>query len=174
MEPPKVETAERSMPRTLSSAQTFFTKFIFPALWIGIFGMGTVVLFATERLSHHPGARAVADVKWLFLAVWIVGSAFIYWACGRLKRVRMDDSSLYISNYVREVRVPLLQVRAVTENRWINIHPVAIEFRAATAFGDRVVFMPKLRWFASWSSHPVVEEIREAAERAVGLRPGPR
>src|SRR5262249_62361427 len=82
----------------------------------------------------------------------------------------MDDTSLYVSNYLREIQVPLRQVAAVTENRWVNIHPVTIQFRSATEFGDRVVFMPRRRWFGWGRSHPVVAEIRHA----VGRAPRPR
>jgi hypothetical protein len=99
-----------------------------------------------------------------------VGGAVVYWRCVRLKRVRMDDTSLYVSNYLREIQVPLRQVADVTENRWVNIHPVTIQFRSATEFGERVVFMPKRRLFGFWRSHPVVAEIRHAVDRAAGLR----
>ncbi len=159
------------MPRDLSSAQTFPTKIIFPALWIGGFGLGTMALFvAGDSFHDKTGAAPPAEIKWIFLAAWTLGSMFIYWGCVRLKRVRMDETSLYISNYLREVQVPLHQVTAVTENRWLNIHPVTISFRSATEFGERVVFMPKVRWFGLWTSHPVVTEIQEAGDRAMGRR----
>lgn len=159
------------MPRHLSSAQTFGMKIIFPVLWVGGFGLGTMAAFL-NTLHDRTGAPPPDEMKWIFLAVWILGSALIYWGCVRLKRVRMDGTSLYISNYLREAQVPLRQVIAVTENRWVNIHPVTIEFRSATDFGDRIVFMPQVRCFGlrSWSSHPVVAEIQEAVDRAMGRR----
>ena len=92
------------MPRDLSSAQTFPTKIIFPALWIGGFGLGTMALFvAGDSFHDKTGAAPPAEIKWIFLAAWTLGSMFIYWGCVRLKRVRMDETSLYISNYLREV-----------------------------------------------------------------------
>jgi hypothetical protein len=127
-------------------------------LWITGFGLGTVAVF----LAHNTPN----EMKGLFLVMWPVGSAFIYWWCIRLKRVRMDETYLYVSNYRREARIPLRQVAAVSENRWVNIHPVTIEFRSSTEFGDRVIFMPKMRWLGFWTSHPVVAQIREAAARA--------
>ena len=157
------------MQRDLSSAQTFSTKIIFPVLWIGSFGLGTVMMFIVNGSLHDKtGTPPPTEIKWIFLAAWAVGSTFIYWACVRLKRVRMDETSLYISNYLREVQVPLRQVDAVTENCWLNIHPVTITFRSATEFGDRVVFMPKVRWFGFWTPHPVVAEIEHAVDRATG------
>ena len=80
----------------------------------------------------------------------------------------MDDQALYISNYSKEIVVPLANVADVSENRWVNTHPVTIQFHSETEFGTHVKFMPKVRWFGGWSSHPVVEEIRMAVNRATG------
>jgi len=147
--------------RTLSSAWTFWQKFVFPTLWISMFGFGSLGLFLGV---FHDGDDAAPPgwMKWLFLAVWIIGSIFIGWGCGRLKKVRTDGSAILISNYFKEVRIPLDAVRDVTENRWINIHPVTIHFRHPTPFGDRIVFMPAVRFFG-WRPHPVVSELRELA-----------
>jgi len=147
--------------RTLSSAQTFLVKFVFPTIWISMFGLGTLGLFL--GVFRDCGDAAPPDwMRWQFLAIWIVGSAFIWWGCARLKRVRTDGSAIYVSNYFREVRIPLDAIRDVTENRWINIHPVTIHFRHDTPFGGRIVFMPTVRFFG-WRSHPVVSELRELA-----------
>jgi hypothetical protein len=155
------------MQRTLSSAQTFVMKFILPPLWITGFGLGTLALFMPGDGFHdNTGAPPPPEMKWTLLGAWLLGSAFIYWSCVRLKRVRMDDDALYISNYQKEIRVLLRDVAAISENRWLNIHPVTIELSRPTEFGDRIVFMPKVRWFGFWSSHPVVAELREAARRA--------
>jgi hypothetical protein len=51
----------------------------------------------------------------------------------------------------------------VTENVWLNMHPVTIHLKAPAEFGDRIVFMPKGRSFAFFSSHPVVAELKELA-----------
>jgi len=147
--------------RTLSSAQTFWMKFVFPAIWISMFGLGTLGLFlgAFRGFDNSP---APGGMKWGFLAAWIAGTIFIYWGCARLKKVRIEDSAIYVSNYLKEIRIPFDAVADVTENRWINIHPVTIHLRSATEFGDRITFMPKIRIF-SWQSHPVVAELQELA-----------
>jgi hypothetical protein len=157
------------LQRTLSSSQTFFIKAVFPVLWVGGFAVGTLSMFLLPG-SNGPG-EPPPGMKWIFLLLTILGTAFLYWTSIRLKRVRMDDQALYVSNYLEEIRIPLQDVREVTENRWINIHPVTIELLGDTAFGRRVVFMPKVRLFALWSHHPVVGEISEAAAKArAGLR----
>ena len=126
-----------------------------------MFGAGTVGLFL-GTFHGRADSPALDSTRWQFLTAWVAGSAFILWACGRLKRVRVDDSGLLVSNYLKEVRIPFDDIRAVTENRWLNIHPVTIIFRRCTPFGDHIVFMPRLRFF-SWRSHPVVNELRKLA-----------
>ena len=152
---------ETVYPRTLSSAQTFLMKVIFPVLWIGGFGAGTLSLWLAAM--HGPGGSGAPSwMRWQFLVTWLAGAAFIGWSCARLKRVRIDREFLYVSNYRREIAVPLSAIEAVTENRWINIHPVTVRFRVPTEFGQAITFMPTAR-FWGWSSHPVVQELRDAA-----------
>jgi hypothetical protein len=143
------------MTTRLSSLQTFPIKFIFPPLWIGLFGFGALGSLFAQRADQ--GASLA-----LFL-VWIAGSAFIYWSCIRLKRVSVDDHFLYVSNYLKEISIPLSDISGVTEFAWINSHPVTIHLKFATEFGDKIVFMPKTRWLAFFSSHPVVGELKELA-----------
>jgi hypothetical protein len=78
----------------LSSAWTFYAKFVFPAVWIPGFGSGTILL---DRNNGLPP---------LFLVIWILGSAFILWANAGLKRVRTDGRQLLVSNYIREIHIP--------------------------------------------------------------------
>lgn len=162
------------MLRTLSSAQTFLMKFVFPLVWISGFATGTMAMFLTDTQStrgnldstNAPRTRSgppPPEMKWGFLAMTLAGAAFLYWACVRLKRVGISGQSLVISNYLTTIQVPLGELDRVTENRWINIHPVTLHFRSPTAFGTSVVFMPKVRWLGLFSSHPVVEDIRAAA-----------
>jgi hypothetical protein len=155
--------------RTLSSAQTFLMKFVFPVVWIGMFALFTLTMFLSPGAFHDQGGEpADASLKWFFLFATVVGTAFIRWLCFPLKRVRMDERSLYVSNYRDDINVPLADVDRVTENRWVNIHPVTIHLHRETEFGSSIVFMPKIRIFAFWSSHPVVADIRAAVERATG------
>jgi hypothetical protein len=100
----------------------------------------------------------------------VCGCAFIVRTCVPLKRVRLTQDTLLISNYWREIRVPLRDVHDVTESRWINIHPVTLHLRHPTAFGSRVVFMPKTRWFGSWWPHPIVVGARGARPTGPSLK----
>jgi hypothetical protein len=143
---------------TFSSRLTFFYKVIFPVIWISGFGLGMI----SVELAHNPPL----GVKFPFAAGWVLGTVCLVWLCAPLKRVRADDRALYVSNYLKEISVPVGLIDRVTENRWINIHPVTIHLSADTEFGRKIVFMPKARMAFVWSRHPVVGEIERLAQTA--------
>jgi hypothetical protein len=132
-------------------------KFIFPPMWITLWAIGTATMF----FGHQKDADDPA--KWFFLIALIAGALLFYWTCMRLKRVSVDDDYLYVSNYFKEIAIPLSDIVDVTENRWVNPHPVTIHLLSPSAFGDKIVFMPTIRFFSFLSSHPVVEELKELA-----------
>lgn len=138
-------------------------KIFFPALWIPTLGFVTLMMFFSGFNDVDPFAKV------FFLFAWVVGSAFIYWTSIRLKEVSVDDNFLYVSNYLKEVAIPLSDIYDVTENVWINIHPVTIHLKSPSEFGDKIIFMPKTRVFAFFSSHPVVKELKLLAVRSQNM-----
>jgi hypothetical protein len=150
--------------QTLSSAQTFTMKVMLPAMWITIFGSGTAALW-WGAFGEKAGELVPSGMAIEFLVFWILGTTALLLLCAPLKRVRVDDRALLISNYRREIAVPLNMIDHVTENRWINIHPVTVHFREQTPFGRRITFMPKMR-FALRGPHPVVTQLTYLAQAA--------
>jgi hypothetical protein len=155
--------------KRISSTLTFLYKFIFPSVWITVFGAVTLT-FWLGAFHGRAGSAPPDQLKWIFLAVWLLGAAFILWVCTGLKKVGLGRDSILISNYRREAMVPLTAIERVTENKWINIHPVTIYFRSTTEFGDTVTFIPTTEFLLPWDSHPVVEELRNAAKCGSGGR----
>ena len=144
--------------RLLSSQFTLVMKYLFPAFWILGFGVASMV-----SLAAYLNADKNAPPPLAFCGVWLIGSAFLIFYCRRIKRVESDDTNLYISNFFQELKVPLSNVAAVTENRWINQRPVTIHFRSPTSFGKSVMFIPRSRLFGFFSIHPVVLDLRKLA-----------
>src|SRR6266436_609654 len=108
--------------RTLSSAQTFYWKYIFPVAWISWPGIETLAPFA--RVFYKGDTSPPEAMEWTFLAMWVAVTTFILWFLARFKRVRLDRRFLYVSNYLREISIPLHMIDRVTEIRGMNIHPV--------------------------------------------------
>ena len=145
--------------RVLSSAWTFWSKFVFPPVWM--FGFGAAAILVGLGGSNDR-AMPLVETRFVFLAVWILGAALILSVNAGLKRVRMDERQLYVSNYFREIQIPFGAIVDVRQNRWLNSQPITIYFRDATEFGDKATFIPKQR-IRFWRIDPVVEELKQLA-----------
>ena len=153
------------MPRTISSAWTFPIKYVFPLLWIGGVGYALSLRMQPEAVASAsaPGIRPPGP-PWAFFAVWLLCFTVVLWTVARLKRVRLESGALLVSNYLREIRVPLTQVMRITQNRWLNGQPITIRFRVETPFGTRITFLPPSRFrLALWQEDPLVGELRALA-----------
>jgi hypothetical protein len=151
------------MRRTFSSPLTVFWKFIAPALLIGGAFYATVVMLGgfrnREGPSYSSGEVCLAIVCMAVMLAFVVGQAL------PLKRVQADDQALYVSNYVTEIRIPLSEVTVVRESRSRKYFRLSIHLRNPSAFGKRIVFIPRLRLY--WSGiHPVVRELHALCEEA--------
>jgi len=127
----------------------------------------------------HPGevnfggvqGAARASFEHTFLVMWVLGSAFILWLSIPLKRVRIADGALLVSNYIKEWRIPVTLIEDVSQNRWVRSRPITIQLRADVGCGTRVKFMPPERWrLRFWREDPEVDTLRTLA----GLGPQQR
>ncbi len=88
------------------------------------------------------------------------------WLAAEIKRVETDGEFLYVSNYGREIAVPLAEVAGVWEMRWMQPYWMTIRLNYASEFGDRIIFIPPFRWGAFWLPNPLVDELLDMASRA--------
>jgi hypothetical protein len=144
--------------KTLSSGTTFFMKYVFTCGWITGFGL------AMLENGHDAGMRS-----WDYPVSWAIGSVAIFWFFGRLKRVRVDDRWLFVSNYVSEIRLPLSMITDVTEMNagMMNVRGgrrATVHFREPTKFGCNITFLPE--GATGMSAGPVVTELKRMAVAA--------
>ena len=156
------------MTRRLSSALTFFWKVVLPLAWIaGIVASAASVFFVTPGKPRDP---ELESLKLAFvLASLVVAPIFLWFAAG-LKRVRRAGADLLVSNYRRELRIPVVEIKQVYQSWAVLPWRVVIEMRGPTALGQTFVFVPRFRdGFpdrARGGRHPVVEEIRAMCDAA--------
>ena len=121
------------------------------------FGLGTVLLAINPpRDGPHP----------LMFAAALISGAIVFYRWGfSLKKVKATKSGLLVSNYRREAFVAYEQISGVRENKFINIRPITVELRSASAFGSSFVFMPYTA-FVLFGDHPATIQLRERSEAA--------
>ena len=135
--------------RFISSRMTVVFKFVLPLLWATGFTISVISMFASDpsREWQPPG-------------FFLVSAPLLYWFCLPLKCVAIDGNDLLISNYFRTIRVPLLNIRKVSECRLINPRAVWVHFHDATEFGSKIVFLSTFEILAIAHCHPIVDELR--------------
>ncbi len=139
----------------LSSRLTFLHKVVLPAAWLGVFGVGTLVLLLRPEQDRQ---RALA-----FIVALVVG-AFTFWNWGfPLKKVVATDDGLLVSNFRREAFVPWGQIVAIRESKIVNT--ITVELGASGAWGTRIVFRPYPAR-GVLASHPAVVLMSERANAA--------
>jgi hypothetical protein len=156
------------MIRTISASGTFAQKYVLPLIWVGVAGGLNALMWIGHAFAPPPtlGARAAMLLLLLGPLVFLPGLR-------RLKRVRMSDDGLLISNYVREIFVPFGEIESVSSHTKVYpFQPIEVRFRTPTAFGERIRFVPRPRHgFMPWLA-PAVQELRDRVDAARRAQPG--
>jgi len=156
----------------LSSNGTFIAKVLMPAGVIGLLSFVTIALFA--KLGIQPPTSGPDDGKWVLLVATIIVAALLYFSNMRLKEVWIDDEALYVSNFLREVRVDLRSVESVQRVGWGRQKHLMIRLERDCGFGRRVFYFPKRRLFTLFqdpcydSAYAIMEAVERAKQRDLG------
>lgn len=129
---------------------TIFWKFIFPGLWLGAFAIGTI------------SSLFILSIDGLFFLIGLIlGFAVIYFTTLRAKVVHIDDAHLYVNNFRKSIKVPLKNIKHVSDDVPISPRPIFVEFIHETEFGKKIMFIGYTDLFLLFSTHPAVKEIKE-------------
>ncbi len=150
-----------SRPRVISAPDTFFAKVVLPAgLLIGV----AWLVWAILREVVDPGPDGVSAPT---IATRLCGMIWVTWILFRsfipLKRVILSDTSLHVSNFLREVAVPLRDVESVSQREGTETL-IIVRFARSTAFGRRIVFSG-IGWKPP-QPHPIVADLRAVVTAA--------
>jgi hypothetical protein len=140
----------------ISSRLTFFCKFILP---LGIAYYLIRMLFEWLATTNPNPNMPPTFIPYIFLG-YFIWSAWIGWP---LKKVSIFGDKLYVSNYLKEIVIPISEIINVSSNIFIGPQRVTIYFRDETEFGSEIIFLAKYRWVGRWSAHPIVNELLEMA-----------
>lgn len=149
------------MKRTLSSSATFFLKFIFSAIFIAAAGLLLFIFFFWPIITHERFIWPAA----IFAIIWSgIAVSCCYLVTMPLKKVNVDDRTLYVSNYINEIAIPLSEIDRVEELYEFRFKPILIHLKSPTLFGQKIKFMPHTEFKWWWKEHSVIGELKEMAE----------
>lgn len=146
------------MKRELSSKQTFFLKIILPIFFIALFTTAFAgIIFSSKKSELLP-------LAFIFPLIGLFGIVSMYFTLMRYKKVSVDDEILYVSNYRKEIEIPVSNIADVTEIKWIRTRPVTIHLKNDSEFGRKIVFMSKFNGFRIFADNPIVAELKELSK----------
>jgi len=135
----------------LSSSLTYFYKVILPIVYIMLFA-GLFILLLSLNLAL-PGLIS-------FLISGIIFSlVFIFFFFG-IKKVSIDNDFLFVSNFKKEIKIPLSHISLTKENVWILPRKITVGLSEPSAFGEKITFLGYHQPFLFFKTHPALEEIR--------------
>ncbi len=142
----------------LSSPTTVVFKFVFTGAFTVLLIAGTISSFRGDDPSE----------RWLYMSALVFGCTYLWSIFGSLKRVRLVDDELHISNYLRQVVVPLRHVVSVRQRHWLSTTDIVVEFDRDIGFGTTVRFIPNdlSGMFGWWTDGTVVRRLRRAVDGA--------
>lgn len=136
----------------------------FPVLLTAPFVIGAVRLF-WEWLTLPGGAKSpFADLNPLVFVFPILVGTVAFRVLGGLKRVFLKGDRLAVSNYLKEIEIPLSDVERVSGPENSSHRRIAIQLRTPSSFGDEIVFMPPL-----FGAREAADALRSRAK--VNVRP---
>lgn len=145
------------MKRELSSKQTFLLKIILPIM-IGIICILMLTMIAVN-------IRTNATLPLLIVTIFLAAGIYVMFRTTmRYKKVAVDDEFLYVSNYRKEIKIPLSNIADVTEIKWIRTRPITIHLKNDSEFGRKIVFTPKMNGFRVFADNPVIGELKALAK----------
>jgi hypothetical protein len=145
------------MRRRISSNWTFVLKSVPP---LGL--TAATVLVALTVFTQPFDLMGDGLIGLVFLV------AATIWAClwaSRLKVASVDKENLYVSDWMKEISIPLEEIDHVWD--MTGGYPVFVNLKSTSEFGRRIVFIAPVNPLLMFSSHPVAKELRELVKNAV-------
>jgi hypothetical protein len=123
----------------ISSNATLPLKIFLPTFWIVFFGLFTVAICLTDRVTF--GGFSTTYLKAGFVLFFLAGTALLGFTVMQLKRVELDNEYLYASNYFKTYRYPFNNVEKLTERDLGLMHMIQVQLKTAGHFGYKFPFL---------------------------------
>lgn len=150
------------MDKRISSSFTFFSKIIFPIVWISGVGIVTLIMFFAPFEVSPPVAA-----KLTFLILWMISSSFVLWFAIKLKSVFMNDKSLIVKDYSKKIAIPYIKVMEVRDIHYINQRIIKLHIHPECDFGSTIIFIPTFKIFNPINQHPIVAELNQKINQSI-------
>lgn len=129
----------------VSTSLTLLLKIFLPVFWTTIFFAFTLAVWFLKT-SHFAGIP-IQTFRYGMVGFLLIGIAFFYFTVLQLKRVEMDQSHIFVTNYFKNFKYPWANVEDIEERDFIIFRTIHIVLKEPGTFGKRVPFVASRRKF---------------------------
>ncbi len=122
----------------LSSSITLILKLFFPIFWIVFFGSFTMAFVLYDGYNQMFSSTIFKIGVVLF---FLTGIGLLYISFWQLRRVEVDDSFFYVTDYFKTIRIPFSFVSKISENNWLLFSTLTIKLNQKGHFGKKIHFI---------------------------------
>jgi hypothetical protein len=101
--------------------------------------------------------------RWLFFGGFIAAALGFGWGAFTLKKVVLTDNGIRVSNYLKNIVIPLSMIESIDQDGGINSALVVIRLRADLGMGRAIRFFPIIESGSIFSENSIVGELRQRA-----------
>jgi len=123
----------------ISSSLTLGLSIFIPVFWFVFFG-SLCLFFVFQDPEDLPFSNPI-PIKIGFVAFYLFFGFWIYYCFFQLRRIEMDESHLYITNYFKTIKVPLAQVESFSTLRIFGMKRVKIKLLFKSSLGTKIRFI---------------------------------
>ena len=136
--PLQVEIVKRRLSTTLTLFwRVFAAGWVIYFLLVGVYGMWKWLTVPNGSDAPFSGGKLVG-----FIIFGLASSMFVHLMAGSLKSVFIAGDKLLVSNYLKEIEIPLSQVEYVDGPDWSSLRRITLALREPSEFGEEIIFAP--------------------------------
>lgn len=125
--------------KRISSSSTLFLKVFLPVFWLVFFGSLTLGLFLKNDNEFEFGFMGY--LKWFFIFFLVLFGIIIYNSIFQLKRIDADSKYIYVSNYLKTIRIRYSQIEKLSSKSLGFRLLGKLDLRNRGFFGTKIYFI---------------------------------
>ncbi len=129
----------------VSTSLTLFLKFFIPVFWtVIVLGFNLAIWTLDGNMFAGIPIQTFRIGILIFL---LVGVAFFYFTVLQLKRVEMDQTHIFVTNYFKNFKYPWSNIENIEERDFVIFRTIHIVLKEPGTFGKKIAFVASRRKF---------------------------
>jgi hypothetical protein len=140
----------------LSSNITLILSIFFPISWFVFFG---AFLMAIWIIDPEDIVSIEANyTRYGYTIFFILFGALIYKVFCKYKRVEYDHEFVYLTNYIKTVKIPYSQIEKISSNKIFGFLNLKIYLKHKGVFGSKIKCISRPHYFADFENRRTMHD----------------